>query len=323
MHSKFITAVHDFMQLKRYAKRSIRSYTVWIADFIRFHKYTHPLKMGDEEVAEYLTHLVVKRDLAASSQASALNALVFLYNNYLKKPLTKDLEFVNSGRAKKLPTVLTAQEIKTLLSNLPTSKFLPSAMLYGSGLRLMECMRLRVQDIDFEYKVVRVWDGKGGKHRITTLSEALIPQLKTQIDFVKGVLENDITVADYNGVWMPQKLEKKYQGLNKTLPWQYLFPSIKLSIDPESRTLRRHHLDEKQIQRAIRSTAYEIGLEKSVTPHTLRHTFATHLLMRGADIRTVQEQLGHSDVKTTQIYTHVVQRGGHAVMSPLESVFQS
>ena len=322
MHSKFINSVRDFMMFKRYAKRSIRSYTVWIADYIRFHKYKHPQKMSDKEVAEYLTHLAVKRNYSASSQASALNALVFLYNKFLKQPLNGELEFVNSGRAKKLPVVLTVEEIRHLLANVPSSKYLPIAMLYGSGLRLMECMRLRVQDIDFDYKVVRIWHGKGGKHRIVTLSEALIPNLHTQISFVRGVLENDLTIPDYKGVWLPQKLEQKYRSANKTLAWQYLFPSVQLSIDPQSNLLRRHHLDEKQIQRAIRNTATKIGLEKPVTPHTLRHTFATHLLMRGTDIRTVQDQLGHADVKTTQIYTHVLQRGGHAVLSPLESVWQ-
>lgn len=308
------------MQYKRYAKRSIRAYLIWIADFIRFNEYRHPAEMGDVEVTAFLTHLAVKRDYSVSTQASALNALSFLYGKYLKKPLSPDLDFVNSGRAKKLPVVLTVGEVKSLLSNLPTSKHLPVAMLYGSGLRLMECVRLRVQDIDFDYKVVRIWDGKGGKHRVVTLSEALIPQLRTQVAVVEDILENDLEVPDYQGVWLPHKLEKKYQNANKKIAWQYLFPSVKLSVDPVSKKLRRHHIDEKQIQRAVRNTAQQVGITKPVTPHTLRHSFATHLLLRGTDIRTVQDQLGHSDVKTTQIYTHVIQRGGHAVLSPLESI---
>lgn len=173
--------------------------------------------MGDTEVTDYLTHLAVKRDYSVSSQASALHALVFLYGKFLKKPLSNEMEFVNSGRAKKLPVVLTHEEVRQLLANVPTSKYLPIAMLYGSGLRLMECMRLRVQDIDFEYRVVRIWDGKGGKHRIVTLSEALISQLQTQISFVKGILENDIMVENYAGVWLPHNLEKKFKEVNKTL----------------------------------------------------------------------------------------------------------
>jgi len=320
MQSKFIKSVNDFMVVKRYAKRSIRTYLIWIADYIRFHQYQHPAKLGDDDVVAYLTHLAVKRNHAANTQASALNALVFLYGKYLHQPLSKDLEFVNSGRSKKLPVVLTVNEVKALLSQLPSSKHLPISMLYGSGLRLMECVRLRVQDIDFDYKNVRIWDGKGGKHRVVTLSEALIPALRTQVDVVRGVLNNDLMVSAYQGVWLPDRLEKKYGGANKTLAWQYLFPSGNLSIDPASNKLRRHHIDEKQLQRAVRSTALKVGIEKPVTPHTLRHSFATHLLLRGADIRTVQDQLGHADVKTTQIYTHVIQRGGNAVLSPLESV---
>jgi integron integrase len=320
MHSKFINTIRDYMLVKRYAKRSIRTYSIWIADFIRFHNYKHPQQMGDREVTEYLTHLAVKRNHAANTQASALNALVFLYDKYLQNPLNKELDFVNSGRGKKLPVVLTIAEVKSLLANIPISKQLPISMLYGSGLRLMECVRLRVQDIDFEYKNVRIWDGKGGKHRVVTLAESLIPQLKTQVEFVKGVLANDCEVPAYQGVWMPHKLAKKYSSVNKSLGWQYLFPATKLSLDPETGVLRRHHIDEKQLQRAVRNTATEVGIEKNVTPHTLRHSFATHLLLRGADIRTVQDQLGHSDVKTTQIYTHVIQRGGNAVLSPLESI---
>ena len=318
MKSPFINAVYEFMMLKRYAKRTIKSYLVWIADYIRFHKYQHPKKMGDQDVRVYLTHLAVKRNLSASTQASALNALVFLYSKYLEQPLSDEIGFVNSGRKPKLPTVLTISEVQQLLANIPERQSLPVSMLYGSGLRLMECVRLRVKDIDFDYRCVKIWNGKGGKHRVVTLSDTLVAPLQTQTEKVKHLLERDKANPEYAGVWMPQQLAKKYQGANKSLEWQYLFPASKTSIDPESSLRRRHHIDEKQLQRVIRNTAREIGLKKSVTPHTLRHSFATHLLLKGADIRTVQDQLGHSDVRTTQIYTHILQRGGNAVVSPLE-----
>ena len=318
MKSPFINAVYEFMMLKRYAKRTIKTYLVWIADYIRFHKYQHPKKMGDQDVRVYLTHLAVKRNLSASTQASALNALVFLYSKYLEQPLSDDIGFVNSGRKPKLPTVLTISEVQQLLANIPERQSLPVSMLYGSGLRLMECVRLRVKDIDFDFRCVKIWNGKGGKHRIVTLSDTLVAPLQTQTEKVKHLLERDKANPEYAGVWMPQQLAKKYQGANKSLEWQYLFPASKTSIDPESSLRRRHHIDEKQLQRVIRNTAREIGLKKSVTPHTLRHSFATHLLLKGADIRTVQDQLGHSDVRTTQLYTHILQRGGNAVVSPLE-----
>lgn len=318
MRSPFINAVYEFMMLKRYAKRTIQSYLIWIADYIRFHKYQHPKKMGDLEVRVYLTHLAVKRNLSASTQASALNALVFLYSKYLEQPLSTEIDFVNSGRKPKLPTVLTISEVQLLLSNIPERQSLPVSMLYGSGLRLMECVRLRVKDIDFDYRCVKIWNGKGGKHRVVTLSDTLVAPLKTQREKVQHLLERDKANPKYVGVWMPNQLAKKYPDANQSLEWQYLFPASKTSIDPESSLRRRHHIDEKQLQRVVRHTAQEIGLKKSVTPHTLRHSFATHLLLKGADIRTVQDQLGHSDVRTTQIYTHILQRGGNAVVSPLE-----
>ena len=306
------------MIVKRYAKRTIQTYLYWIADYIRHQNYQHPKKMGNQEVQQYLTYLSIKRQLAASSQTSALNALAFLYNKYLGQPLSDELEFVNSGKARKLPVVLTIAEVQKLLSHIPEPQWLPVSLLYGSGLRLMECVRLRVKDIDFDYKCIRIWFGKGAKHRVVTLSDTLVTPLKLQCEKVALQLKRDLQNPEFKGVWMPNQLDKKFKSANTSLEWQYLFPARKLSTDPESNITRRHHIDEKQIQRVVRHTAQDIGLEKAVTPHTLRHSFATHLLLKGADIRTVQDQLGHADVKTTQIYTHILQRGGNAVISPLE-----
>lgn len=320
MKSQFIRDVSNFMMMKRYAKRTIRTYLIWIADYIRFHNYSHPSKLDSSHIEAYLTQLAVRRNLSASTQATALNALVFLYQKYLKIDIAKDLDFVNSSRPRKLPVVLTVEEMNRLLGMVSERHFLPVAMLYGSGLRLMECVRLRVKDIDFDFKCVRIWNGKGGKHRVVTLADSLIPLLKTQCERVVQITQQDCTVPEYAGVWMPHQLAKKYPAERFRPNWQYLFPAAKLSIDPESQQLRRHHIDEKQLQRAVRNATYDAKIDKSVSPHTLRHSFATHLLLRGADIRTVQEQLGHTDVKTTQIYTHVMQRGGNAVVSPLVSV---
>lgn len=317
MKSKFLHQLYEFMLTRGYAKRTIETYLTWITDFIRFHKFTEPQQMRAEHVEAYLTHLAVRKQCAKSTQATALNALLFLYNKFMECPLPEEMTFLNSKRERKLPVVLTQDEVKALLGRVSKQHYLAIALLYGSGLRLMECVRLRAGDIDFDYKCIRVWFGKGGKHRVVTLSEALIPLLKTQIEQVEQTLLRDLNVSQFAGAWLPAGLRKKYQQRNKTLEWQYLFPSQRLSIDPETKQLRRHHIDEKQLQRNVKRASSDAGITKHVTPHTLRHSFATHLLAAGADIRTVQHQLGHADVRTTQIYTHVLQQGGNGVISPL------
>ncbi|OFC70734.1 integron integrase [Alteromonas confluentis] len=320
MQSAFLQGLYDFMMLKRYAKRSIKTYLYWVTDFLRFHKYLHPNSMDVTHVEAYLTHLSTRRGSSQSTQATALNALVFLFNKYLEQPLPEKMNFVGSGKERKLPVVLTQSEVKALLSRIDDRHYLSAAMLYGSGLRLMECVRLRVGDIDFHYKCVRIWFGKGGKHRVATLSESLLPLLQNQIQKAETMLARDLQVPEFAGAWIPEGLRKKYRDRNRTLEWQYLFPSHKLSIDPESNVLRRHHVDEKQVQRAVAKGATEAKILKHVTPHTLRHSFATHLLQSGADIRTVQDQLGHADVRTTQIYTHILQQGANGVISPLSNL---
>ncbi len=314
--SPFLTHIRDTMYARRYAKRTVKTYLYWICQYIRFHNMAHPAKLGDEEVTAFLSYLVLQQNVAAKTQATALNALNYLYKDIIGKPLTTELNFVRSRQQQKLPVVLTPDEVQRLLIHVPASHLLCVSLLYASGLRIMEAVRLRVKDVDFDYHCLRIWNGKGGKHRVVTLPEKLFARLQQQIDQVRLYLQQDLQHAEFNGVWLPHRLREKYQGAEKTLGWQYLFPAPKLSLDPESHSIRRHHINEKQINRAVKNASYAAKLEKLITPHTLRHSFATHLLQAGADIRTVQDQLGHSDVRTTQIYTHILQRGGNSVVSP-------
>lgn len=316
MKSPFLTMISEQMYLKRYAKSTIKAYLYWIAAFIRFNSMRHPTTMGDNEVELFLNHLVNQQNVAPNTQTQALNALSFLFKEVIKKPLSLSLDFIKSKRATKLPVVLTQQEINLFFKVCSAKHYLPCGLLYGSGMRLMEVLRLRVQDIDFDYNCIRIWDGKGGKNRVVTLATELIPQIRTQIQLVESYLQLDLNNPLFCGVFMPHLLRKKYPNHNKQLGWQYLFSSYKLSLDPQSKQLRRHHIDEKQLQRAVKKAACDAQINKHVTPHTLRHSFATHLLQSGADIRTVQAQLGHSDVRTTQIYTHVLQQGANGVISP-------
>ncbi|TMP07428.1 integron integrase [Pseudoalteromonas sp. S3178] len=316
MKSPFLAMIAEQMYLKRYAKSTIKAYLYWIASFIRFNSMRHPTTMGDNEVEVFLNHLVNQQNVAPNTQTQALNALSFLFKEVIKKPLSLSLGFIKSKRATKLPVVLTQQEINNFFKVCSAKHYLPCGLLYGSGMRLMEVLRLRVHDIDFDYNCIRIWDGKGGKNRVVTLAVELTPQLRSQIQLVDSYLQLDLKNPLYSGAYMPHLLRKKYPNHNKQLGWQYLFSSHKLSLDPESKQLRRHHIDEKQLQRAVKKAAFDANINKHVTPHTLRHSFATHLLQSGADIRTVQTQLGHSDVRTTQIYTHVLQQGANGVVSP-------
>jgi integron integrase len=318
--SDFLNTIYQFMVARRYSKRTITTYIHWIQRFIVFHDKRHPETMGAPEIEDFLTYLAVNQNVSASTQTLALNALAFLYNKFLEKPLQDLSQFSRARKQRKLPTVLTQSEVSALFNHIPTQYTLLLGILYGSGLRLMEAVRLRVRDIDINFKQIRVWNGKGSKHRLTTMAVELIPAFERQKNKVAILLEEDLENKHYAGVWMPDALARKYQGANKTLDWQYLFPASRLSLDPETGLVRRHHLDESMINRVIKQAGKKAGIDKTISSHTLRHSFATHLLQNGADIRTVQQQLGHADVKTTEIYTHVLKQGADGVLSPLSSL---
>jgi len=308
------------MLTRQYSLRTVETYLTWIKSFINFHDKRHPSSMGDNEVERYIEHLALKANVSPRTQATALNSLAFMYKHIIKNELSLNLDFARSKRQPKLPVVMTKEEVKLLLEKLGKRYYLIAGLMYGSGLRVMEAVQLRVQDIDFDYKCIRVWNGKGKKHRVVTLALELIPLIRNQIIQVNEYLQLDSNNEQYAGVWMPNALERKYPTANKTLAWQYLFPSYKLSADPETGEIRRHHFHHTGIRKAVKKAVKDANLKKLITPHTLRHTFATHLLQSGADIRTVQAQLGHSDIRTTQIYTHVLQQGANGVTSPLSNL---
>jgi integron integrase len=318
--SPFLYSITDYMTVRRYSKRTIDSYIYWIKYFIIYHQKRHPDEMHDAEVVEFLTHLARDRSVSIATQKIALNALAFLYNKFLNKPLDDVSQFRRVRKQPKIPTVLTRQEVASLMSHLQGTQRLVGSLLYGSGLRRIEVVRLRVKDIDFDHLRIQVWNGKGFKHRLTTLAPELVPTLKTQIDRVRVLLSEDLQNTQYAGVYMPDALDRKHPKAGVSLGWQYLFPSANLSFQPGTRKLRRHHIDESGVNRSIKTAAQRAGIGKQVTSHTMRHSFATHLLESGADIRTVQEQLGHADVKITEIYTHVLNRGAFGVRSPLSDL---
>jgi integron integrase len=320
MSSPFLKYITEQMRLKRYAKRTIESYIYWVKAYINFHGQRHPTKLHDHEVESFLSYLTNTLNVAPKTQSVALNALVFLYRVILLKPLTLELNFNKSKQQTKLPVVLTQTEVSRLLSNTTTRYTLPCQLMYGSGLRLMEVVRLRIQDIDFDFYAIQVWQGKGGKNRRVTLAKELCDSLKVQIMLAKSFYEQDLNNQEYKGVWLPHALSRKYPKASHDFQWHYLFPSSRLSFDPENDFVRRHHIDESSLRKAVKAAGKKAGIEKNVTCHTLRHSFATHLLQRGADIRTVQEQLGHTDIRTTQIYTHVIEHGANGVRSPLSDL---
>ena len=318
-NSPFLERIREAIRVRHYSIRTERTYIEWTRRFILFHGKRHPEQMGEAEVAAFLTHLAVDRNVAASTQNQALNALVFVYKHVLGRPLGDIAAAVRAKRPARLPVVLSQDEVRKLLAELRGAQWLLACLQYGSGLRLMESIRLRVKDLEFDRRAVIVREGKGGKDRVVTLSDALVGPLQRHLASRRNLFDQD-SAQGYGSVYLPHALARKYPNAERSWAWQYVFPSTRLSRDPRSGTTRRHHLDESVVQKAVARAVRKCGIEKPASCHTLRHSFATHLLERGADIRTVQEQLGHADVRTTQIYTHVIQRGGRAVLSPLGSV---
>ena len=317
MPKKLLDQLSDALRMKHYSYRTEQAYVDWVRRFILFHKKRHPAAMGEEEIRAFLTHLATERNVAASTQNQALSAILFLYREVLHKELQPVL-VSGAKRPERLPTVLTRQDVGWVLSQLTGTHKLMAQLLYGSGLRVMECVRLRVKDLDFDYKTITVRDGKGEKDRITPMPDSLVAHLQRQVERVRLFHDEDL-LAGFGQVYLPNALEKKYPNAAAELGWQYLFPAPKCSLDPRSPgVMRRHHLEASGLQRAVKEAARKAGIHKRVTCHTFRHSFATHLLQSGHDIRTVQELLGHKDVRTTMIYTHVLQRGGLAVKSPLD-----
>ncbi len=314
---KLLDQVRDKLRVKHYSIRTEQVYADWIKRYILFHGKRHPKEMGAQEVEAFLTHLAVAGKVAAATQNQAKSALLFLYREVLEIQLPW-LDNVTQAKApKRLPVVLTVSEVQAVLSRLNGAYLLIASLLYGGGMRLMEVVRLRVKDVEFVRREIIVREGKGFKDRVTMLPAAVIDALKAHLIKVKALHDDDVAQG-LGEVYLPFALDKKYPNAGREWGWQYIFPSKNLSIDPRSGKTRRHHLDEKGVQRAVKQAVRDAGLTKPATPHTLRHSFATHLLQNGYDIRTVQELLGHSDVSTTMIYTHVLNKGGKGVVSPLD-----
>lgn len=314
---RLLDQMRERIRLKHYSIRTERVYCEWVKRFIRFHQYRHPLDMGAPEIEAFLTELAVKRNVSASTQNQALSALLFLYKEVLVVDLPWLADVVRAKKPQRLPVVLTIEEVRSILALLEGGPWLVCSLLYGTGMRLMEVLRLRIKDVDFTRHEILIRDGKGMKDRITMLPRSMVQPLRQHLAVVQAIHRAELEQAR-GDVWLPFALARKYPKAPWEWGWQYVFPAAGLSVDPRSGAVRRHHLDEKRIQRAFKRAVIESGIIKPATPHTLRHSFATHLLEAGQDIRTVQELLGHTDVKTTMIYTHVLNRGGLSVLSPLD-----
>lgn len=323
---KLLEQMREQMRVKQYSFRTEKTYLHWAREYIFFHNpelkqgkvARHPKEMGATEINQFITHLVTQRAVSASTQNQALSAILFLYRNVLKIELDESLIAPNRPKkGKRVPVVLSKDEARAIISQMKGHYKLMAQILYGCGLRLMECLRLRVKDIDFENHRIIVYDGKGGDDRVTMLPGSLIIPLRQHLEQVKTQHQNDLALG-FGSVYMPYALGEKYPAAHKQWLWQYIFPAATFSKDPQTGIMRRHHIHETALQKAVRLAAQSAKIDKRITPHAFRHSFATHLLQNGYDIRTVQELLGHKDVKTTMIYTHVLQKGALAVRSPLD-----
>jgi integron integrase len=316
---RLLDQVREAIRIRHYSIRTEEAYVHWVKAFIRFHGLRHPREMGAREVTTFLSHLATGRDVAAATQQQALSGLLFLYRNVLEVDLPWLDDLVRPKKPARLPTVLNQEEVARLLDAVRPGHDLMVRLLYGTGMRLMECLRLRIKDVDFVQREILVRDGKGAKDRVTVLPGSLVEPLRQQLQRGRCLFDQDRAAAR-PGVYLPHALERKYPNAGATWAWFWVFPAAGLSVDPRSGVERRHHAHEKSLQRAMKLAVAQAGIAKPVSVHTLRHSFATHLLHSGYDIRTVQELLGHADVSTTMIYTHVLNRGGRGVVSPLDAV---
>jgi len=316
---RLMDQVRQVLRYHHYSYRTEQTYCDWIIRFVKFHgNQLHPKDMGKSEIEAFLSHLATNRKVAASTQRQALNALVFLYKHVLDKPVGDNIAPVKAKKRRRLPMVMTKAEVRQVLNQMKGPHLLMAKVMYGGGLRLMECLRLRVMDLDFAKSQVYV-RGKGGKDRLTTLSPSIHGDLKAHLSNVKKLHKADLD-AGYGDVYLPEALARKYRNASREYRWQYVFPAKKLSKDPRSDKFRRHHVLESGLQKAVKIAVDRAGIKKRISTHSFRHSFATHLLEDGVNIRVVQELMGHADVKTTEIYTHVMEKDIRAVSSPLETL---
>jgi len=318
---KLLDQVREKIRFKHYSLSTEHTYVSWIKQFILFSGKRHPSEMGAVEVERFLTYLATKRHVSSSTQNQALSAILFLYRDVLATDLPWVGSFERSKKPKRLPVVLTTHEVQALLKEAdaaPAPVNLIIRLLYGTGMRLMEAVRLRVKDLELTRREIIVRDGKGGKDRVTMLPDSLLDAVRAHLVLRRAWHEQDLLLGKVD-VWLPDALAVKYPNASKEWGWQYVFAAKNYSVDPRSKVQRRHHVDEKQVQRYVKKASVAAGIIKPTSPHTLRHSFATHVLQMGYDIRTVQELLGHADVSTTMIYTHVLNKGGRGVVSPLDA----
>jgi integron integrase len=317
--SPLLELLREAICVRHYSIRTEKSYVQWVKRFILFHSKHHPAEMGAAEISAYLTHLAVAMKVSASTQNQALNAINFFYRNVLGRDMGMLEGVVLAKRPQRLPVVLTRREVATLLHHLKGDNWLMAALMYGSGLRLMECLRLRIKDIDFDRRYILVREGKGNKDRVTVLPDRLGDHLQRHLTKVRSLHQRDLDEG-FGRVYLPDAMARKYPNSDREWGWQYVFPAHSRYRESHSGMERRHHYHETAMQKAMRYAVRRAALAKPASCHSLRHSFATHLLENGYDIRTVQELLGHKDIRTTQIYTHVLNRGGNAVRSPLADI---